>query len=164
MTEKLLNIDGLVKVLQELGEDVRSGYVDTLVRNGHPTQENTLASTVRSLVEVNGTTYSVVLELQEYWQYVEDDTRPHWPPRDAILHWVHIKPVIPRPDENGNLPSPEQLAFLISRKISREGTTGTHDLQKAKDAIIPYYEERILAELDRTVLDYIAKIVESPTP
>lgn len=164
MTEKLLNIDGLVKVLQELGEDVRSGYVDTLVRNGHPTQENTLASTVRSLVEVNGTTYSVVLELQEYWKYVEDGARPHWPPRDAILHWVHIKPVIPRPDEKGNLPSPEQLAFLISRKISREGTTGTHDLQKAKDAIIPYYEERILAELDRTVLDYIAKIVDTPTP
>lgn len=157
-TPTLLQLDNLYDILVELGENVRRGYVNKLVKNGHPTQENTLASTVTSEVIVKGTTYEVVLNLQDYWKYVEEGTRPHWPPISAIAHWVQIKPVIPRPDEKGNIPSQQSLAFLISRKIAREGTQGTHDLKETTDALLGYYEDLIKEALERDVFDYIEKV------
>lgn len=157
-TPTLLQLDNLYDILVELGENVRRGYVNKLVKNGHPTQENTLASTVTSEVIVKGTTYEVVLNLQDYWKYVEEGTRPHWPPISAIAHWIQIKPVIPRPDEKGNIPSQQSLAFLISRKIAREGTTGTHDLKETTDALLGYYEDLIKEALERDVFDYIEKV------
>lgn len=158
-TPTLLQLDNLYDILVELGENVRRGYVNKLVKNGHPTQENTLASTVTSEVIVKGTTYEVVLNnLQDYWKYVEEGTRPHWPPISAIAHWIQIKPVIPRPDEKGRIPSQQSLAFLISRKIAREGTQGTHDLKETTDALLGYYEDLIKEALERDVFDYIEKV------
>ena len=158
MADTLFNPTELTAILAELGENVRRGYVNKLVKNGHPTQENTLARTVRSIVEVKGTRYEVSLELQDYWKYVEEGTKPHWPPPSAILHWIKIKPIIPRPDSRGRIPTPKQLAFLISRKIARFGTKGTHDLKETTDTILATYEERIAEALGRDCFEYIAKI------
>lgn len=161
-TPTLLQLDNLYDILVELGENVRRGYVNKLKANGHPTTKgpdaNQLASTVTSEVIVKGTTYEVVLNLQDYWKYVEEGTRPHWPPISAIAHWVQIKPVIPRPDEKGRIPSQQSLAFLIGRKISREGTKGTHDLKETTDALLGYYEDLIKEALERDVFDYIEKV------
>lgn len=160
MINELFDPTALVDILRELGENVREGYVNKLIRNGRPTTENTLASTVTSTVEVNGTTYSVVLNLQEYWKYVEEGTRPHWPPPSAILHWIEVKPVIPRPDEKGRIPTPKQLAYLIGRKIAREGTKGTHDLKETTDTLLGYYEDRIKEALETDCLRYIEKVMQ----
>lgn len=160
MINELFDPTALVDILRELGENVREGYVNKLIRNGRPTTENTLASTVTSTVEVNGTTYSVVLNLQEYWKYVEEGTRPHWPPPSAILHWIEVKPVIPRPDEKGRIPTPKQLAYLIGRKIAREGTKGTHDLRETTDTLLGYYEDRIKEALETDCLRYIEKVMQ----
>ena len=160
MINELFDPTALVEILRELGENVREGYVNKLIRNGRPTTENTLASTVTSQVEVNGTTYSVVLNLQEYWKYVEEGTRPHWPPPSAILHWIEVKPVIPRPDEKGRIPTPKQLAYLIGRKIAREGTKGTHDLRETTDTLLGYYEDRIKEALETDCLRYIEKVMQ----
>lgn len=46
------------------------------------------------------------------------------PPISAIEKWIEIKPVLPRPNENGDLPTTKQLAYLIARKIGLEGTKG----------------------------------------
>lgn len=159
MANELFNTTYLQLALGQLAEDVKAGYVDQLAKHDRHASGN-LMSTVRAEVEVNGTRYAAVLYLQDYWKYVEEGTEPHWPPRQAILDWIKIKPVIPRPDDRGRIPTPEQLAFLISRKISREGTEGSHDLQTAEDAIVPMWEERLLDALQRDTLEYIRKITE----
>lgn len=159
MANELFNTTYLQLALGQLAEDVKAGYVDQLAKHDRHASGN-LMSTVRAEVEVNGTRYAAVLYLQDYWNYVEEGTEPHWPPRQAILDWIKIKPVIPRPDDKGRIPTPKQLAFLISRKISREGTEGSHDLQTAEDAIIPMWEERLLDALQRDTLEYIRKITE----
>lgn len=158
MADELLNLSELSDILRRLGEDVRQGYVDKLVKNGRPTTENTLASTVSAYVEVKGTTYYVGLNLQEYWKYVEEGTKPHWPPPSAILHWIEVKPVIPRPGKDGRIPTPKQLAFLIGRKISEVGTKGTHDLEETKEALLGFYEQEIAEALGRDAFRYIEKI------
>lgn len=156
---ELFKLTHLTEILQELADNVRQGYVNKLVQNGRPTQENTLASTVRAYVNVNGTDYEACLDLQEYWKYVEEGTRPHWPPPSAIQHWVEVKPVIPRPDKKGRIPSTKSLAFLIGRKISRVGTEGTHDLQETEDVLLGRYQELIAEALGRDTFEYIEKVI-----
>ena len=153
----LIEFPATAAVLQRLAEDVKAGYVDSLIRNGRPTKygKDRLADTVTTVVTVNEKSFTVSLKLNRYWEYVEEGTKPHWPPPPAILNWVEVKPVIPRPDGNGKIPSPKSLAYLIGRKIARYGTEGTHDLQRTKDAVLPQYYDQIADALRKDVGNYV---------
>ena len=91
-------------------------------------------------VVINSQTFAVDIHLKDYWKYIEDGTHPHWPPVDAIRRWIEVKPVIPRPMDNGRLPTDDQLAFLIGRKISKKGTDGINDFERANDEIFSRME------------------------
>ena len=155
---ELFNPDNLIRVLEDLANDVRDNYKAQLELHDRIASGD-LINSVSTEIEVNGTTYTAWLNLADYWKYVEDGTRPHWPPKEAIDRWVQIKPVIPHPDSNGRIPTPEQLSFLIRRKIAREGTEGSHDLQRTEDAVLPAYEERLLEALQRDAINYIEKVL-----
>ena len=157
MANELIDFPRTMATLEQLAQDVKAGYIDQLEKNGHPTMygQNRLSDTISTVVTVDGHSFTASLRMNEYWKYLEKGTAPHWPPRDAILKWVEIKPVIPRPDGNGRIPSPQQLSFLISRKISEVGTKGTHGFQTARDAIVPTYYERIEASLAGDIGDYL---------
>lgn len=154
---ELLDTAELEQVLRELGEDVRQGYMDELLQHDRKAT-GTLLDSVTAIVDVQGEVYEVKLQLADYWKYVEEGTAPHWPPRKAILDWIKAKPVIPRPDSKGRIPSQESLAFLISRKIARVGTEGSHDLQKTLDAIMPVWDEKLRLALARMWTKYIREI------
>ena len=163
---ELIDLSELQKVLQDLANDIRDNYKEHLQYNDRYTERGVpsgyserLIDSVNPQVVVGDNAYEVTMTLNDYWKYVEDDTRPHFPPVSKILEWVNIKPVIPRPDANGRIPSPKSLAFLIGRAISERGTKGSHDLEKVKDGIIPMYRERIAAALGRDMENYIRKIV-----
>ena len=158
MSEPLFNLSNLAQILQDLAHDVAENYKEHLELHDHVASGDLLRS-ISTEIEVRGTTYIVWLNLADYWKYVEYDTKPHWPPVDAIRRWIFIKPVIPRPLANGKLPTADQLAFLIGRKIATFGTKGAHDLQDTKDAVLPMYEERLLEALQRDTLDYIEKVL-----
>ena len=158
MAEPLFQPSNLLQILQDLANDVRENYKDHLELHDRIASGG-LINSLSTEVEVNGTTYTVWLNLADYWQYVEEDTKPHWAPKDAIDRWIGIKPVIPRPDERGRVPSPAQLSFLIRRKIATVGTKGTHDLRDTKAAVLPAYEERILEALQRDAIEYIEKVL-----
>ena len=65
-----------------------------------------------------------------------------FPPPDKILEWIRIKPIIPD-DRGGRLPTEQQLAFLIGRKIAEQGIEPGNQLHNAMDDIYPQFEERI---------------------
>lgn len=52
----------------------------------------------------------------KYAPFVENDTRPHFPPLSAIEGWAHRHGMIP---------------FLVARAISKRGTKGKHMLKRA---------------------------------
>jgi len=169
MAEELLDLKRTEAVLQQLAEEVRMGYVKNLVRSGHPTYfgTNRLTDTITCFVTVDGHSWSASLRMNKYWEYIEEGTGPargrakYWPNSSAIAKWIEIKPVIPRPDENtGRIPTPKQLTFLISRKIHDDGIEGTHDLQKAKEEVIPQYYERIQEALTADIGDYLWKMIK----
>lgn len=144
----------LQAVLIDYIEELWKGYRKNLKKNDHIASMN-LIDTIEIVTDFDGDEYWVGFNLQDYWKYVEYDTKPHFPPVDALLKWVKIKPVLPRPDKRGKLPTQQQLAFLIGRKISEEGTTGTHDLEMAKQSIEKKYEDLIAEALAKDVENHI---------
>ena len=163
---ELIDLTELQQVLQDLANDIRDNYKEHLQFNDRYTEKGVpsgysqrLIDSVKTQVVVGDNAYEVTMTLNDYWKYVEDDTRPHFPPVNKLLEWVNIKPVLPRPDRNGRIPSPQSLAFLIGRAISRHGTKGSHDLQQVKDGVIPFYKEKIAAALGHDMENYIRKIV-----
>ena len=86
------------------------------------------------VAEYNGNLFELHFNLPDYWQYAENGRRPgKFPPPDAILKWIQVKRLLPRPGRDGKLPSTNQLVYLISRKIALQGTTGKHLLQQTID-------------------------------
>lgn len=163
MADELIEFPRTIEVLKRLAEDVKQGYIDTLVRDGHPTKcgKDRLTDTITTKIDVNGMQFSASLNMNYYWQYLEEGTRPHWPPSSAILKWVEIKPVIPRPDGNGKIPTPKQLSFLIARKIAREGTQGTHGLERTKNAVLPIFVDELEKALNEDVGFYLMRVFQA---
>lgn len=161
MADELMEFPRTLEVLGRLADDVRAGYIDQLKKHGHPTRYGVdrLDQTITTEVEVDGKKFTASLHMNPYWKYLEEGTRPHWPPRNAILNWVEIKPVIPRPDQNGIKPTNNQLAFLISRKIAKHGTEGTHGFETTREAVLPMYYEKIEQALAEDVSAYVKAVL-----
>lgn len=81
-----------------------------------------LSKSLKGIVKQNGKYIVVSIQLNEYWKFIENGTKPHWPPLSEIRKWISVKPILPRPTKSGKLPTANQLAFLIARKISKVGT------------------------------------------
>ena len=142
----LISFSNLEAVLQQYAAELKEVYKKHLVEADRLASEN-LINSVETQVETDQGAYLVTITLADYWKYVEDDTKPHWPPVSAILEWIRVKPVIPRPDSRDRIPKPEQLAYLIGRKISREGTEGSHDIALSATECNRKYEPLIAEAL-----------------
>lgn len=157
MADSLLNFENVRQVLEDYADFVTAEYRGNLSRSGR-NASGKLSSSVRAYVESGERWYEVRMRLEEYWKYVENGTRPHWPPVDAILRWVEIKPVIPRPDSRGRIPTPKQLAYLIARKISRVGTQGKPDLAEAEEQANARFMARLEEALQADAGAYITRV------
>lgn len=152
MEENTLTLPHLQKVLQDYADEVQRLYKENLVKSDRLASEE-LYNSVETEVLIEGRVYRVTLTLADYWKYVEDDTRPHWPPKEALIKWITVKPVIPRPDSRGRLPSTSSLAYLIGRKIAEKGTTGSHDLRDTLAEVNARYEHLITEALALDIED-----------
>ena len=76
-----------------------------------------------------------------YGLFVEVGTRPHFPPPAALLGWVQSRLGI------SNDRQAREVAFLIARKIAREGTPGRFIFQEAleesEQRIVAIFEEEV---------------------
>lgn len=150
----------LLKVLEQYAVQARNFYKQSLKKNNRMASGRLLNS-VNYITEINGNKYEIFLTLEDYWKYVEEDTPPHFPPLDKIKDWIRVKPILPSPDKNGNLPTTETLAFLIGRAMAWKspnqanlknpsgGTTGTHDLENTLEIINRQFERKIMEAFDQ---------------
>lgn len=130
------------EVLKEYAIELRNTLQDSYITDDRIATGDLLNS-VEYIIEKDDRQIEVSLQLEEWWKYVEEDTKPHFPPPDAMLNYIKAKPILPKPDSNGKLPTPNQLAYLIGRKISEVGTTGTHNVRDTVRLINERYEEKI---------------------
>lgn len=150
------------KVLNDFAELMVDGYRERLASEGI-NASGSLSDSVTAKIEHNGTEYEVSLMLNEYWKYIEGGRLPTKNDGDGqlrrnILQWIKTKPVLPKPF-NGKLPTEEQLAYLISRKIHTEGYEGKEPLKKTFEVVEDMLKEDLLNAFSEDIIEDIEKII-----
>lgn len=155
----LINFTELQQVLQDYAKEAEEIYKYQISLGGKNASRK-LTDTIKSNVVVGDQAYEVSLTLQEYWKYIESGRAPgKFPPVKALLDWISVKPIIPRPDADGRIPTPKQLSFLIGRKIKEEGIKPFPALETTKEELDKIYHEKLSAALGHDVTYYIRKII-----
>ena len=131
-------------------------YKQAVENNGH-VASGSLVNNASYKIEINGTWVELSFNLEQHWKYLEYGTRPHFPPIDAIEQWITVKRIVPR-SYNGKVPTTRQLAFLIARSISINGTKATKLLHKTVDgaddliaAMIAEIQNQLEKEIDTEI-------------
>lgn len=137
----------LKKALEDYMEAVSRVYKGKLQSDGHKATGKLIGS-VKATVQIGSTQYTGELRLEDYWKYIEYGTKPHWPPPQSLLKWIQAKPILPKAI-NGITPSQDQLAYLIGRKISKEGTKAGGELGDTIDEVNAIYRPIIEAAVEK---------------
>ena len=152
-------LQNFLSTLDEYAEKAKELYKRKLTDKGINASYKLLNS-VETVVRRNDDEFIVSINLEPYWYYVENGRGPgRFPPIDKILEWIRVKPVIPYSDSRGKLPTEEQLAFLISRKIAEQGTEGRNVLYETVDELNRYYLQKLQQALDRDFARFESEIV-----
>lgn len=148
------NIERVLKEYAESAGDTFRSYMSQLGKDA----SGALSKSARAEVRMNDRGFEVVMHLEEYWKWVEQGRRPNgkFPPPDKIREWIEIKPVLPKPMKNGRLPTTEQLAYLIGRKIAIKGIAPTPVLQSTVTSL----NERFIGQLKEAILQDCAYLVK----
>lgn len=161
-----LTFEGISAALKEYAEEVRQLYRNRLILDDKYSTGK-LIQNIKTDIKFNGTTIKVVLYLEDYWKYVEEGIAPDgkyknpgWKAYPFILKWIEQKPITPEPDKNGKLPTTEQLAYLIGRKIVNSGITAGHQLKETVDEVNQRWLPRLQAALQSDFDGYVIKVFE----
>ena len=142
--------DILLHILQQYGNQIIDSYRRKLYEGGS-NATGLLGNSLSTTVNAEDGIYEVTLQIQDYWKYLEYGRLPGtFPNIDAIRKWIQVKPVIPTVQSNGKIPTLEQLTFLISRKIARDGIEPRYYLNNTLDEIdLTPLEEGITRSLEQ---------------
>lgn len=146
------NFPNLTNVLNDFGRFLVDEYKDNLILNDKNASNN-LYNSINYSIKKGNKEFNVLLELNHYWKYIENGRKAgKMPPISKIEEWIKVKPVLPRPNSNGTLPTTKQLAYLIARKIGLEGIKPQPLLQQSLDDVmgvmIEFIEEAIYKDLE----------------
>lgn len=119
-----------------------------------------LYNTIRSQVINDDQSIDGDLILNDYWKYIEEGRKPgRFPNIQSIKNWIQRKSIIPKGDK---LPNTEQLSFLISRKIARNGIQGKNLLEKAIEILERQYnniiENSVTKDVEQTIDNQLKEI------
>lgn len=147
--DTLISFPNLQAVLEDFAERAKDQYQGLLVRKDKVASGD-LYNSISCMVEQNGTTYEVSLNLEHYWKFIEEGIKPAgkyknagWKIYPFILEWIKVKPVIPRPMANGKLPSEKSLAYLITRSIKEHGIKPQPILHESTTDALKIFEKQI---------------------
>jgi hypothetical protein len=115
----------------------------------------TLEKSLKYRLQIKGQNINVSVyakgKASQYFLARENGRKPgKQPPVDAILEWMRIKPIKLRDKESGKFKKPtealkRQVAFLIARKIGRDGIKGWKAFDYAMENIWDEYESKVVA-------------------
>lgn len=149
----------LVAVLEDYGRRLVETYREGLKDGGHIATGN-LYRSVESEVSLDGRSFVVEFVMPDYGEYLETGTSAHFPPVSEILKWVRAKRIAPRRDQQGRLPTEKQLAYLIARKISEDGTPRTGIWEKSNELTARDFNKRIDEAISKDLGDNLAGILQ----
>ena len=164
-SDTLIHFDNLIRVLDEYRQAVINLYRNKLNEDDHVATHN-LMDHITYVINQGRGDIEVDLRLADYWKYVENGTKPHYPPIKPILDWVKVKFKGAPPNAktyDGPLPSVEtlesQFAHAVQHSIGVKGTEGTHDLQETLQEVNRMYEQRIGEAITQDLDDMMVAIL-----
>jgi len=114
----------------------------------------TLEKSLKYRLQIKGSSINISIyakgKASNYFLARENGRKPgKQPPVDAILEWMRIKPIKLRDRESGKFQKPtealkRQVAFLIARKIGKQGMKGWHAFDYAYENIWDEYEAKVV--------------------
>lgn len=167
---ELLNFDNLMATLQDYAQEVRNLYQDKLIE-GDRISSGKLLNSIEYNVVQGENEYQVTLTLEKYWKYLEygisgkekNTNRPfpntNWGAYKHILEWINVKPVLPRPDKNGKLPTPERLAGAITASLIRNGIDPGNELHDTLEEVNARYKEKLIIAIRKDTEDLLKVMV-----
>lgn len=170
MAEETLKLTRTIEVLNEYAQAWANAYKAELIAEGKRATGDLIRS-VSGEVVIENDVYSAVLNLEDYWKYVEfgrrskhQDSSIKPPPISAILKWVQVKPVIARPNTlTGLVPTQEQLAYAIAKSIQQNGIEPTYALRETNNATFNAFEQRLkdalTADLEGTAYTLVKAVI-----
>ena len=118
----------------------------------------TLANNIRSVIKYDGKYFTLDLDTVDYFKYANDGRKAgKFPPLEDIKRWIRVKSILPTPIK-GKLPTENQLAYLIGRKIALRGTQGSHLLEKTESSF--QIERKVINALYDEIDKVIDKIID----
>lgn len=130
------SFDKLQIALDSFINDFIHTYKGLLIRDDKKASGNLISSLKPVSIQFKTNKFEADISLASYWKYVEYGRRPgKFPPINKILEWIKIKPVIPRPKNGLKPPTEHQLAFLIARKIARDGIKAGNQFEEALNIV-----------------------------
>lgn len=134
METSTLSFDNLQIALDSFINDFINTYKSLLISDDKKASGNLISSLKPVTIQFKNNKLDASISLASYWKYVEYGRRPgKFPPINKILNWIKVKPVIPRPMNGLKPPTEPQLAFLIARKIARDGIKAGNQFKEALD-------------------------------
>ena len=128
-------------------------YFLSAAKNNIP-QYYELKDKISFKVDVSGNLFEVTFNAPEYWKYANYGRPPgKMPPVSAIEEWITRRRIVP--ESNTSTPNVTSLAYVIARKIGREGTIGTNFLEKSLDEQKEYWMSTISAAIGEDILEEI---------
>lgn len=128
-------------------------YLLSAARNNMP-QYYELKDKISFKVDVSGNLFEVTFNAPEYWKYANYGRPPgKMPPVSAIEEWITRRRIVP--ESNTSTPNATSLAYVIARKIGREGTIGTNFLEKSLDEQKEYWMSTISSAIGEDILEEI---------
>jgi len=171
MSDTLFEFPETAKALQEYADYLVEEYRRNLIEHGHRATGN-LISSLHTVVHVGEGSFSVDLYLEDYYKYLEKERlKGSLPPVNKILEWIQVKPILPHPNEDGKLPTEEQLAWAIAKNMENEGAPtkdgkqvpATKDLANAMESAEQNYlgriEEAVATDLQAQFKSIISLII-----
>lgn len=149
MTDIDIPLINVRQILDQYCSEFRNLYKNKLILNNKKATGNLIQS-IDTHIKIGGFVLTVVLNVADYYKYVEEGRKPgKFPPLAAIKQWIKDKPILPRENENGKLPTEDQLAFLIGRKIAQEGIQPGYQLKDTLEQLNSTYINKLQEALKR---------------
>ena len=135
----------LTRVLNQISLEIYTEYKKQL-------GDSEIAKTMSIEVVVDKEHYDIILNIEDYWYYIENG-RPagEQPPIDDLIKWVKRKNL---PIGNG-AKTVEDIAYAIAQHIEANGIPGKHYLEKSlqkvnniEDRIAEAFADDIELELE----------------
>lgn len=176
MENNLISFPNLIQTLRNYAEEVIAKYRDNLIIDGHIATGELINKITANPVEIKDNTYSVSINLMDYWKYVEEgvngteqdqgspfsfSTSKTMIPPNVILNWIKVKHILPRPGKNGRLPSQKSLAWIIAKSIHEKGIEKGKQLEKTLQELNDEWTIKIVDAVTEDLSNSVGIIIEN---